>query len=40
MSNLPVPRIHAFGIWISDIYFNFLMLCHWLASQEGFSIGW
>jgi hypothetical protein len=40
MSNLPISRIHAFGIWISDIYFNFLMLCHWLASQEGFSVGW
>jgi hypothetical protein len=39
-SNLPISRIHAFGIWISDIYFNFVMLCHWLASQEGFSIGW
>jgi len=39
-SNLPIPRIHAFGIWISDIFFNFLMLCHWLASEEGFSIGW
>jgi hypothetical protein len=25
-SNLPIPRIHAFGIWISDICFNFLTL--------------
>ncbi len=34
-----LKKIHH--IWTSDSCFNFLMLCHWLASShEGFNIKW